>query len=313
MCLAYGTVSIDFFHENIFQNKIIYYRFLELLETSFAGASLALLGCVLQKILRNPICDPFLLGVSSGGMFFGSLFYVVPLFLWKIDFSNIKIPLHSFYSFLGCLLSFLILFLLKHNLRNLNDSYSYPLIGILINSFFSALFMILTLFINPSQLTQMHYWFLGNLQEISAFQIFVLIVLSFPSFFYFFKKTDAIKSMTFGDEFSKSMGYNPKKIRFYLIFHVSFVTAIVISFVGAIGFIGTIIPHFFRKYSQISYKKEFFLNLIYGACFLNFSSFISRYFFSPTVLPIGIIVVVLCAPILILMLIHQSKKMKYEF
>jgi iron complex transport system permease protein len=310
LAIFYGAVKINF-STSIFSNeisfKILQIRCVEVLQAILAGAILSLCGGVLQKVLKNPLADPFILGISSGGSFAAALFVLLNFssYFYFINFEK-YFPLQSLVSILGCFLSFLIIIFFKNKIKSENKEYSYLIIGIILNSFFSALLMIIVAIADQSQLGQIHYWLIGSLQPISLVQILTLIIVCFPCILFILHKSFILNHLMFGDEFAKSLGVDACRIRNKLILVVCILIAIVVSISGAIGFIGLIVPHYIKKLHKTSLLEELILIMIFGSIILVIADLLSRIILPPSQLPIGIFTALIGAPSLALILLREN-------
>lgn len=291
--------SVDF--------KIAAIRTINLFQSSLIGAYLALSGCILQKILRNPLSDPFILGISAGGTCFAAAFVLLGFYSYaEFSFLDTFFPVQSLFSFLGCFISFALLLFLKNKIRSANDEYSLPLIGIVLNSLFSAVLILLIATGSPSQLSQIHGWIIGSLQPVTFSQMIFLLFISFIPLFFILKNANSLTALLFGDEFAKSLGVNSESIRRHMIFWVCVLISIVVSISGSIGFIGLIVPHFVKKCHRLSPTLECVVAMIVGASVLVLADMLSRTLFSPAQLPIGVFTAAFGAPALSLILLRKK-------
>lgn len=280
-----------------------------MLQAVFAGAILAFCGGVLQKILKNPLADPFILGISAGGSCFSAIFVLLNLSsLFYLTQFNLYFPIQSAVSILGCFISYLFIHFFKNKIKTQHEEYSYLIIGIILNSFFSAILMITISLADQSQLSQIHNWLIGSLQPISLLQMSVLIFICTPCVLLILKESSYLNYLLFGDDFGKSLGINPVKIRNKLIFLICVLISIVVSISGSIAFIGLIVPHYVRKIHKISVKNEFILILICGAIILVIADLLSRVLLPPSQLPIGIFTALIGSPALAYILLRNSSK-----
>ncbi|MBX9704091.1 MAG: iron ABC transporter permease, partial [Silvanigrellaceae bacterium] len=196
LCLLIGSVNLSwknyfdlkFLQEHTQWQDILSIRFVRVCQSCFVGALMSLCGFVLQNILRNPLADPSILGVSSGGVLSSVLvsFVGFPSFLSTYQFFNPN-SLVLLASFIGCFFTIGILFFIKNRLKNLNDEYLLPVIGIILNSFFAA---ILTLLISISDYTkffELQYYLIGSLRYIPIEQLFLFILISLVPLNYIIK------------------------------------------------------------------------------------------------------------------------------
>lgn len=312
--IYYGSVNLfSFEFKKIFnQNNEIFYKIISLringlFQAGFIGAILALCGYVLQKILRNPLADPFILGISSGGTCFASIFLI---FNSSALFASLPViyifPIQSIFAFIGCLVSFIILLLARKKIKSIHDEYVFPVIGIIINSFFSSILMMVFSLAKPEQLSEIHNFLIGTLQPISFYQLLSLIVLSVIPIMNILKNSKYFDFMLFGDEFAKSMGIHPVKLRNQSIFMICILISVVVSTAGVIAFIGLIIPHIIGKIHRYSPYFECILSMMLGAIILINADTLSRTLFSPAQLSVGIFTAIIGAPTLSFILFKRN-------
>ena len=312
--IYYGSVHISIFElknflekDNEIFYKIIGLRFNGLIQAALIGAILALSGSILQKILRNPLADPFILGISSGGTCFASIFLVFNSTAFFSSFPLISIfPIQSLFAFVGCLFSFAILLLARKKIKSIHDEYIFPVIGIIINSFFSSILMMVFSIAKPEQLSEIHNFLIGTLQPISLYQMLFLIVLSIVPIMSLLKNSKYFDFMLFGDEFAKSMGIQPVKLRNGSIFMICILISVVVSTAGIIAFVGLIIPHIIRKIHRYSTYFENILCMLMGAIILINADTLSRTLFSPAQLSVGIFTAIIGAPALSVILFKRN-------
>ena len=314
LSIYFGSTDINIFSSNLIQtNNDLYLKILELrmnglIQAAIIGAILALCGYILQKLLRNPLADPFILGISSGGSCFASLFFIfnsLPI-ISSLPLT-ILFPIQSIFAFIGCMFSFIILILARKNIKNLNDDYIFPVIGIIINSFFSSILMLIFSLAKPEQLSEIHNFLMGSLQPISIYPLLFIVTLSIYPIYYILKKSKFYDYMLFGDDFAKSMGINPVKLRNNSILMICILISLAVSTSGIIAFIGLIIPHIIRKIHRFSSYFEIIICMILGAIVLVNADTLSRSLFSPAQLSVGIFTAILGAPMLSFILLKRHK------
>lgn len=155
----------------------------------------------------------------------------------------------------------------------------------------------------PEQLTEIHNYLIGTLQPISSYQILFMLILSIIPILIILKNANNYNLMLFGDDFAKSMGINPVKLRNISIFMICILISIVVSSAGIIAFIGLIVPHIIRKIHRFNPYSECLLSMIFGAIILINADTLSRTLFSPAQLSIGIFTAIIGAPILSIILL----------
>ncbi|MBF0206463.1 MAG: iron ABC transporter permease [Oligoflexia bacterium] len=263
------------------------------------GMGLATAGSILQSILRNPLADPFILGISSGA----SLFAVLALFLSNTFFILPVLPL---FAFIGAITVSATVCLWSWREGTLHPE-KLLLVGIGLSFFLQSLLMLLLNFIPSDTIRRASMWISGDISSADWELIPYAGFLIFLGMSVALLKTKAIQAMMLGDEIALGLGVNVHRERLFLIIAMSLMTAAAVSLSGIIGFIGLIIPHLarflFRKiFSSHSYPpclRSLLLlpfTAFVGGIFLTFADLVGRTILSPMEIPAGIITSLIGAP-----------------
>ncbi len=253
----------------------------------FVGASLSLTGAVIQSILRNPLASVYNLGISSGAGLGASLLIITGINFNRYMFTAMSILL----AFITVIF---ILFISKKIDKYMNDN-SIILAGIVISLFLYSL-MSFFIYIFPKYSNQIILWQLGNLYLKNFLDIFIIILISIIFLFVLMKHSAILDIMTFGDTTSLSLGVNSKNWRIFFIVVSSFITAILVSFVGIIGFVDLISPHIARKIFGAKHIVVLPISALFGGILLNISDIFSRIIVKGANIPIGIVTALIGAP-----------------
>lgn len=249
--------------------------------TCIVGAGLAVSGCVFQAILKNPLADPFTLGISSGAALGVTIAFVFGL----SSITNFFIP---FCAFIGMTISVIIVYLLS--VRRRFASKTMILSGVVVSYIFSSAVMLLFA-LSPSNSVQSAFvWLLGDFSNFDERLLpftFVVILVSIIILSLF---GNVINTVCLSDEKSKTFGIDIEKNITFLFFTASIITSATVSACGIIGFIGLIIPHAMRKIIRTNNNMLLIpASAFSGAFFLPFCDTLSRVLFSQILIPIGII------------------------
>ncbi len=289
-------------------NKILQLRISNLVIAALVGACLGICGNVLQNVLKNPLADPFILGISSGGTCFAaaSLLLLSPNINFEIPI-ELNFSFQTLAAFVGCLTSFSILFYLRKKVNSFNDDYIFPVIGIIINSFFSAIIMLIFSVAKPEKFSEMQNFLMGSIQPLSSLELLIVFSIIIFPIYKLIKLSYYFDLVLFGDEFSKTMGVNSEKVRKECIFYVCIVISVVVSVAGIISFIGLIVPHIVRKIHRVEYRSEMLISMLIGAIILINSDTLARTILKPAQLPVGIFTAIIGAPFLAIILLKRHK------
>ncbi|HKL43321.1 MAG TPA: iron chelate uptake ABC transporter family permease subunit [Clostridia bacterium] len=264
------------------------------------GVALASSGVVFQAIFKNPMADPYILGISSGAAFGATL-----VIIFGISFSFLGLSMISIGAFLGAMITTF----LVYNIAKLNNR--TPVITLLLSgiaiSFFLSAFINLLMTMNNDQVEKIVFWTMGSVSAASwkSVAISILPVTIGVSIFVFFSKE--LNVILMGEETAQNLGINVETIRKLLLGVASIVSAAVVAVSGIIGFVGLIVPHAMRMIVGPDHKRLFPYTIISGAVFMIVADTISRIALNPTEIPIGVITSLIGAPYFIFLLVKNKK------
>ncbi len=245
------------------------------------GASLSGSGVVMQTIFRNPLVDPFLLGISSGAM----LGVAMAIAIFE---SNIAI-----FAFFGAILASLAVLAMNRVLGN--SVLSLVLSGVVLSAFLSALAGAIKFFVIPQKAQAIVVWLLGSLSLSSYKDCLIAFIGLSLGFIPLFLLRWRINLLSLSDAQSLSLGINPVLLRSLCLVCVSVASALAVSVSGTIGWIGLVIPHVARLFFGANLQKLLLSSLLMGAFFLLLADVVAKTI-TPYDLPVGIATSVLGAP-----------------
>ena len=283
--------------------SIVYYvRFPRIMTAVIVGGALAVCGCTMQSLLKNPIADSGIIGISSGA----SLGAVISIALGLSSKYIFAMPLFSI--FFSLLISAIVYRL--STLRGKSDNLLLILSGIAISSFVGARSSIILTNLMESQIKEYIFWSIGSLSgrrwEHFLFGIGPIIFLSFILFYH----GKELNILLLGDEEAKSLGINIRKMRKKILVIVAVLTAVSVCISGNIGFVGLVVPHILRKIIGADNRKLLKGSFLAGAFFLTLSDLISRVILAPSEISVGIITSLIGAPYFIYLIIKIRKEGK---
>ncbi|MFC0100228.1 FecCD family ABC transporter permease [Micromonospora marina] len=268
-------------------------RFPRVLLSAVVGAALAVSGAVLQAITRNPLADPYLLGVSSGA----STGAVAVLLLGVGGGVSLSTG-----AFVGGLVAFGLLLVLLGGGRVASPT-RVVLTGVLVSQFFAAVTSLILMINGDANSTRgFTYWLLGTLagarwEGVTVTAVIILIGLVAILFF-----APSLDAFTFGWDSASALGINVAAVRIWLMVLTSLITAAAVASSGAIGFIGLLVPHAVRILTSPMHRSLLPLSAAVGAILLIWVDTFARTAFSPYELPVGVITALLGAPAFALVL-----------
>jgi iron complex transport system permease protein len=256
------------------------------------GFSLSLGGVIFQALLRNPLADPFILGISSGA----ALGAVLGIFL-GFTFS-LGVP---FMSFAGALLSLYLVVLLGARKMGMESS-TILLTGVILNAFFTAIIMFFISTTADSRLYSMLYWLYGDLSQSRYGPLLVLVPVLLLASIILYSFAKELNLITAGEETALQLGAEVERTKKLCLILVSLVIGLVVSFSGLIGFVGLIVPHLARMAFGSDHRLLIPVASLGGAIFLIAADTLARTLISPSELPVGVITAFLGAPFFIYLL-----------
>lgn len=275
------------------------YRMSRALMAACSGGGLALCGLVLQAILRNPLAEPYLLGISAGASL-----GAVCVMLLGIGGSTLGI---SSGAFIGACAAFMLIMLIT---RGMTESPSRILLaGIAGTQLFNALTAyVVSTSANAEQSRSVMFWLLGSLSGVRWPDAMLALVVTMAGFLVIFAFAHALDTFTFGDEVSTTLGIPVTFVRIVLLLTCALVTAIMVSTIGAVGFVGLVIPHVTRMLCGPGHRRSIPLTFLIGSHFMILADIVSRTLITHQVLPIGVVTALVGAPAFVVMLYRSREK-----
>ncbi|MBS3814291.1 iron ABC transporter permease, partial [Candidatus Bipolaricaulota bacterium] len=272
-----------------------------------AGAGLAVAGASMQSILRNPLGSPYTLGISHAAAF-GAAFSVIVLGAGTVQSSTAdSVILNNPYivtiSAFGWSLVSTFIILLLAKLKRTSPA-TMILTGVALGSLFTAGYTAMQYFASETELASIVFWTFGDVGRATWRDFYIMLVAVIPAAGYFLYKSWDYEVLDSGDEAAKGLGVDVDKLRLYGMLISCLVTALIVSFVGIIGFIGLVVPHIIRR--LIGGNERFLIpsSCILGAVLLLAADTAARTIIAPIVLPVGILTSFLGAPLFIYLVIR---------
>lgn len=285
--------------------RIIYIiRIPRILAATLVGMALAGSGVVFQGVLKNPLAEPYILGISSGAAFGATLTMVFGISFTFIGLSSISIG-----AFLGAIITMIVVYNIGI-VGSKSSSNTLLLSGIAISFLLSSM-VSLMIALNRDQIEKIIFWTMGSLSSVRMEQIQVIyipIIISIGVFLFFARDLNV---MLLGDDSAKSMGIDVSLVRKILLLAATLATAFSVSISGIIGFVGLIVPHAMRLIIGPNHKYLIPSSIFAGAIFLILSDTIARTIIAPGQMPLGVITAVIGSPYFIFLL-QRSNKRKYR-
>ena len=275
-----------------------------------AGAGLSVAGCVMQNNLKNPLASPSTLGVSNAAAFGANLAIIVLGAGTAMNTAGDAVAINNpymvtFWAF-ACAMGATLIILALGKIRGFSPE-AIVLAGVALGSLFSAGTTLMQYFAPDIKIAAAIFWTFGDLGRVSWNEVFIILAVVCLSSFYFFIKRWDYNAMDNGEEAAKSLGVNTERLRFFGLLTASLVTAVSVSFLGIIGFIGLVGPQIMRRILGSDHRFLIPASMLSGAVLLLVSDTLARTVISPVVLPVGAITSLLGAPLFIYLLIRGMK------
>lgn len=276
-----------------------------------AGVGLSVAGCVMQNLLRNPLASPSTLGVSQGAAF-GAAVAIIALGAGSVQSTSadaviINNPcLVTIAAFTGAMATTLVVLFLAR-VRGVTPE-AMVLAGVALGSLFSAATIILQFFASDVQVASMVFWTFGDIGRASWRDLEIMAAVVAVSLFYFLLNRWNYNALDGGEETAKGLGVSVERVRLAGMFVASLITAVIVSFLGIIGFIGLLGPQIMRRVLGGDHRFLIPASAGMGGLLLLASDTLARTVISPVVLPVGAITSFMGAPLFLYLLTRGYSK-----
>lgn len=267
------------------------------------GAMLGVAGAEMQTILNNPLADPFTLGLSSAASFGAA---VAIVFQWSL-IPGLGMFMISANAFAMALLTSFVLFVFT-KMRGVTPE-SMVLLGIAMLFTFNALLALLQYGASEVQLAQIIFWMMGSLARASWEKVFACLTVLALVVPYFMSRSWALTALRMGDDKAASLGVNVSFLRLSVLAGVSLLSAVAVSFVGAIAFVGLVGPHIARMVVGEDQRGFLPLSALAGALILSGTSILSKSITPGVIYPIGIITSLIGIPFFLSLILMQRRRL----
>ena len=266
------------------------------------GAALACSGVVFQALLRNPLADPYILGISSGAGL-GAMIAVVSGLNWTLWGRS---PIAVF-AFVGASATVWLVWFIGRLTGKFHVT-GLLLAGVVVNAFFSAVIMFLTSIAKADQVYATIFWLMGNMTEVDFLTLWIGVGCVIGGIVALFYISPQLNALSLGDDDARSMGVNIARTRTIAFGVAAAITAIAVSLSGLVGFVGLVVPHAVRLVFGPDHRQLFPLSAIVGAIFLAVADTLARVIIAPTELPVGVVTAIVGGPFFLVLLVKYSRK-----
>lgn len=304
--ISIGTVKIPFsalWDESLNAYSILWnIRIPRVVLAGLVGASLSISGAAFQGLLKNPLADPYTLGVSSGASV-GAILTI--FFTFSIPLiGNVILPV---FGIIGAFITLISVLAFARLVDRTMKMETLILTGVIFSSFLSACISLMTS-LSGEELRTIVGWLLGSV----AMRGWKYVTLLFPfviigSFILWLNRRE-LNVMLYGDERAQTLGVNVTKSKYLVLIGGSLLTGAAVAVSGTIGFVGLVVPHMTRMVWGTDHRHLLPLSFINGAMLLIICDLISRTIISPSELPVGVITAFIGAPVFSYIFFKQRKK-----
>lgn len=276
-----------------------------------AGSGLAIAGVAMQSILRNPLGSPFTLGISHAAAFGAALSVMILdggiMASSNVDAIKITNPYMAtgaafFFSLLGALTIVAV-----SRVRGATSEVMV-LTGVALGALFTAGTMFLQFFADDVQLAAMIFWTFGDTARASWSELAIITAVTIPISLYFLWCSWSFNAIDAGDETARGLGVRVERIRIVCMLLASLLTAVVIAFLGIIGFVGLVVPHMFRRVIGSDHRFLIPATILGGGLLLLVSDTAARLILAPHALPVSVLTAFMGAPMLMYLIIRGKKQ-----
>jgi iron complex transport system permease protein len=299
-----GTEAIDF--SAIFSDPTMHTLFFDLrlprvMMAALIGASLAIVGAALQALFRNPLADPFILGVSGGGAVGASI-----AIAFGIDRLFGGIPFLFLFAFLGSLLAVFLVYQIARAGRTILPG-ALLLAGVAINLIASSAVITIQFLADPNRAHQILRWTTGSLDIVGFSTIRYMTLFLVPAWIALLMMADNLHLLAIDEDTATTLGVNVKRCELLIHLLCSLLVAVTVAVGGAVGFVGLIVPHAIRLVFGEDLRIVLPGSLLLGATFLIAADTVARTALGSTELPVGAVTALLGGPVFLFLLRRRQK------
>lgn len=279
---------------------LVRFRLPRIAAAALIGAALAVSGVVFQALLRNPLADPYILGISSGA----ALGAVIALSCGFSATAAWGSPI-GLAAFLGAILTVWAVFGIASAAGRRHPA-TLLLAGVVVNAFLSAVILFLTSIVQGAKLQATVFWLMGNLNNAAVGGGPILAVIALTLILtigILMRLSGALNILSFSPEEAQTVGVCPRRTLGIAFACAALITALAVSVSGLIGFVGLIVPHAVRLLFGPDHRQLIPLSAIVGAVFLILADTAARVVVAPAQLPVGIVTALIGGPFFLLLLL----------
>jgi iron complex transport system permease protein len=293
IAVSLGSESLSFFDLSDRQQTILYdIRLPRVLLGLATGASLAVAGAAFQSLLRNPLAEPYLLGVSNGAAL-GTMFAFI--FFSQFEFARPTA------AFLGASLATFTVYKMAQNRAGMNTE-RLVLSGVIVTTFLSSIIVLLTTLLDAAKLRSFTFWLLGDLSQATKNSFYLAIIAAVLGTILLTATARSLNLMMLGERDAFDFGVEVGRTRLIVFATASALVGIAVASSGSVGYVGLVVPHIVRLLLGSDNRRVIPATALAGAIFVVLADTIARTAIAPRELPVGAITALIGAPMFIYLL-----------
>ncbi|MCD9186797.1 MAG: iron ABC transporter permease [Pyrinomonadaceae bacterium] len=293
LAVFFGSERLSFLELTDAQAVILFdIRLPRVLLGACVGASLAVAGAGLQSLLRNPLAEPYLLGVSNGAALGTMLAFV---FFAQIEFAR------PVFAVLGAGLATIAVYQMARSRTGMNVE-RLVLSGVIVTTFLSSLIVLLTSLLDAAKLRSFTFWLLGDLSQATKSGFYLTFVCVILGTILLSSQARALNLMMIGERDAFDFGVEVGKVRLIVFATASALVGISVAASGSVGYVGLIVPHLIRLTVGSDNRLVIPFSAMAGAIFVVLADTVARVAIAPRELPVGAITALIGAPMFIYLL-----------
>lgn len=288
-----GSERVSFFDLTDEQRSILFdIRLPRIFLGACVGASLAVAGAGLQSLLRNPLAEPYLLGVSNGAALGTMLAFV---FFESFEFSRPVL------AFAGAALATFVVYQMAKSRAGMNVE-RLVLSGVIVTTFLSSIIVLLTSLLDAAKLRSFTFWLLGDLSQATKNGFYLSLAAVVIGTFVLTRQARALNLMMIGERDAFDFGVEVNRVRLAVFAASSLLVGASVAASGSVGYVGLIVPHLVRMAAGSDNRLVIPFSAICGAIFVVLADTIARTAIAPRELPVGAVTALIGAPLFIYLL-----------
>ena len=298
VAVSIGSQQLTLFDLDDTQRAIFFdIRLPRVLLAACVGASLAVAGASLQALLRNPLAEPYLLGVSNGAALGTMLAFV---FFEQFIFAR---PLMAFF---GAALATFVVYQMARSRAGMNVE-RLVLSGVIVTTFLSSIIVLLTSLLDAARLRGYTFWLLGDLSQATMNGFYLTLVTAVIGTLVLTSQAKSLNLMMIGERDALDFGVEVGRVRMLVFAMASLLVGSAVAASGSVGYVGLIVPHLVRLAIGSDNRLVVPMSAIAGAIFVMLADTIARVAIAPRELPVGAVTALIGAPVFIYLLNRSGR------